>query len=140
MWFKNKAVIDARNGGTIDFVTGPAGFHTTGRILVWDPPRVFEHEWHTAPHPQLPDGEPDSVIRWELVRDGDSGTILTLTFSRLTKPTALGFAPGMHAFLIGLKLSLKENLCQIGCCDTTLLKAIFTLSRNDDLILASKKE
>src|SRR3712207_7800087 len=59
MWFNNKAVIDGRNGGTIDFVTGPAGFHTTGRILVWDPPRVFEHEWHTAPHPQLPDGESD---------------------------------------------------------------------------------
>ena len=52
MWFNNKGVIDGRNGGTIDFVTGPAGFHTTGRILVWDPPRVFEHEWHTAPHPQ----------------------------------------------------------------------------------------
>jgi uncharacterized protein YndB with AHSA1/START domain len=25
MWFNNKAVIDARNGRTIDFVTGPAG-------------------------------------------------------------------------------------------------------------------
>jgi uncharacterized protein YndB with AHSA1/START domain len=107
MWFNNKAVIDARNGGTIHFVTGPAGFHTTGRILVWDPPRVFEHEWRTAPHPQLPSGEPDAVIRWELVRDGDSGTILTLTFSRLTKPTALGFAPGMHAFLDRLEAQLK---------------------------------
>jgi hypothetical protein len=38
VWFNNKAVINRRNGGTIDFVTGPAGFHTTGRILVWDPP------------------------------------------------------------------------------------------------------
>jgi uncharacterized protein YndB with AHSA1/START domain len=107
MWFNNKAVIDARNGGTIDFVTGPAGFHTTGRILVWDPPHVFEHEWRTAPHPQLPNGEPDAVIRWELVRDGDFGTILTLTFSRLTKPTSLGFAPGMHAFLDRLEAQLK---------------------------------
>ncbi|HEX2243697.1 MAG TPA: hypothetical protein VHK27_10675, partial [Gammaproteobacteria bacterium] len=74
---------------------------------VWDPPRVFEHEWHTAPHPQLPNGEPDAVIRWELVRDADSGTILSLTFSRLTKPTALGFAPGMHAFLDRLEAQLK---------------------------------
>jgi uncharacterized protein YndB with AHSA1/START domain len=106
-WFNNKAVIDGRNGGTIDFVTGPAGFHTTGRILVWDPPRVFEHEWHTAPHPQLPNGEPDAVIRWELVRDADSATILIMTFSRLTKPTALGFAPGMHAFLDRLEAQLK---------------------------------
>jgi uncharacterized protein YndB with AHSA1/START domain len=109
MWFNNKAVIDGRNGGMIDFVTGPAGFRTTGRILVWDPPRVFEHEWHTAPHPQLPDGEVEAVIKWELVRDGDSSTILTLTFSRLTKPTALGFAPGMHAFLDRLAAQLDHR-------------------------------
>jgi uncharacterized protein YndB with AHSA1/START domain len=47
-WFNNKAVIDGRNGGTIDFVTAPAGFHTTGRILVWDPPRVFEQMAHCS--------------------------------------------------------------------------------------------
>ena len=110
MWFNNKAVIDGRNGGTIDFVTGPAGFHTTGRILVWDPPRVFEHEWHTAPHPQLPDGEAEAVIRWELVRDGKSITILTLTFSRLMKSTALRFASGMHAFLDRLAAQLDQRV------------------------------
>lgn len=109
LWFNNKAVIDGRNGGTIDFVTGPAGFHTTGRILVWDPPRVFEHEWHTAPHPQLPKGEAEAVIRWELVRDGDSSTILNLTFSRLTKPTALRFASGMHTFLDRLAAQLDHR-------------------------------
>jgi uncharacterized protein YndB with AHSA1/START domain len=108
-WMYTKAVIDGRNGGTTDFVTRPGGFHTTGRILVWDPPRVFEHEWHTAPHPQLPDGEPDAVIRWELVRDGDFSTILTLTFSRVTKPTALSFAPGMHAFLDRLAAQLDHR-------------------------------
>jgi hypothetical protein len=30
-----------------------------------------------------------------------------MTFSRLTKPTALGFAPGMHAFLDRLEAQLK---------------------------------
>jgi hypothetical protein len=48
-----KAVIDRRNSGTIDFVNTVSGFHTTGRILVWDPLRVFEHEWHIAPNPSL---------------------------------------------------------------------------------------
>jgi uncharacterized protein YndB with AHSA1/START domain len=109
MWLNKKAVIDGRDGGTIDFVTWPAGFHTTGRILVWDPPRVFEHEWHTAPHPRLPNGEAEAVIRWELVRDGDSSTILTLTFSRLTKPTALRFALGMRAFLNRLAAQLDHR-------------------------------
>jgi hypothetical protein len=72
--------------------------------LVWNPPYVFEHEWHIDPHPQLSNGETESVIRWGL----DAGhTILTLTFSRLTKPTSLGFAPGMHAFLDRLEAQLK---------------------------------
>jgi glyoxylase I family protein len=109
MWFNNKAVIDGGNGGTIDFVFAPAGFHTTGRILVWDPPRVFEHEWHTAPHPQLPNGEAEAVIRWELVRDGDSSTLLTLTFSRLTKAAGLRFVSGMHAFLDRLMAQLDQR-------------------------------
>jgi hypothetical protein len=70
---------------------------------------VFEHEWHTAPHPQLPKGEAEAVIRWELVRDGNSSTILTLTFSRLTKPTALRFASGMHTFLDRLAAQLDHR-------------------------------
>ena len=52
-WMNTKAVIDRRNGGTIDFVNTVSGSHTTGRILVWDPLRVFEHEWHIAPNPSL---------------------------------------------------------------------------------------
>ncbi|AIF84325.1 hypothetical protein NTE_02271 [Candidatus Nitrososphaera evergladensis SR1] len=109
MWFNTKAIIDGRNGGTIDFVSAPAGFHTTGRILVWDPPRAFEHEWHIAPHPDLPNGEPEAVIRWDLARDGDYGTILTVTHSRLTRSTGLGFAPGMHAFLDRLAAHLNHE-------------------------------
>lgn len=106
-WFNTKASIDARPGGTIDFVTAPAGFHTTGRILVWDPPRVFEHEWRIASHPHLPNGEAESVIRWELVQDAAGATLLTVTHSRLTKATGLGFAPGMHAFLDRLAAHLQ---------------------------------
>ncbi len=107
VWFSTTAKIDARPGGTLEYISIPVGIRRTGRILVWNPLHVFEHEWRTAPHPQLPNGEPDAVIRWELVRDGDFGTILTLTFSRLTKPTSLGFAPGMHAFLDRLEAQLK---------------------------------
>lgn len=54
LWFNTKAIIDGRNDGSIDYISisAPAGFHTTGRILVWDPPHIFEHEWHIAPHPK----------------------------------------------------------------------------------------
>jgi uncharacterized protein YndB with AHSA1/START domain len=108
-WMNTKAVVDGRNGGTIDFVNTVSGFHTTGRILVWNPQHIFEYEWHIAPNPSLPNGEPESVIRWELKQDGDSNnTLLTLTHSRLTKSTSLRFAPGWHAYLDRLEASLNN--------------------------------
>jgi uncharacterized protein YndB with AHSA1/START domain len=109
IWFSTTAKIDARPGGTLEYISVPVGFCRRGRILAWNPPCIFEHEWHIDPHPQLPDGEAEAVIRWELVRDGDSSTILTMTFSRLTKPTALGFALGMHAFLDRLAAQLDHR-------------------------------
>lgn len=109
-WFNTKAVIDGRSGGTIDFVNTVSGFHTSGHILAWDPQCVFEHEWHIAPNLSLPDGEPEAVIRWELKQDGDSNTLLTLTYSRLTKSTSLRFAPGTHAYLDRLEASLNNEV------------------------------
>jgi uncharacterized protein YndB with AHSA1/START domain len=111
LWFNTKAIIDGRKDGSIDFISAPAGFHTTGRILVWDPPHIFEHEWHIAPHPsRMPKGEPDSFIRWELEEKEENNTILSLTFSRLTKLTGLGFAPGLHSFLDRLEALLDKEL------------------------------
>lgn len=103
-WYMTKAVIDGREGGAVDFHAGPSQLHVTGRILTWDPPLVFEHEWKVAPGPELPDGE-DAVIRWELRRDGQ-GTILHLEHRKLHSQTALGFAPGTHAFLDRLEARL----------------------------------
>ena len=110
-WMNTKAAIDGLNGGAIDFVNTVSGFHTEGRILVWDPQRVFEHEWHITPNPSLPDGEPEAIIRWELKQDGDSNnTLLTLTHIRLTKSTSQNFAPGWHAYLDRLEASLSNEV------------------------------
>ncbi|MDA4123352.1 MAG: SRPBCC domain-containing protein [Thaumarchaeota archaeon] len=104
-WYMTRATIDGRDGGMVDLHAGPSQLHVTGRILRWDPPRVFEHEWKVAPRPELPSGE-DGVIRWELRRDGD-GTILHLEHRNLNRQTALGFAPGTHAFLDRLDARLS---------------------------------
>jgi uncharacterized protein YndB with AHSA1/START domain len=111
-WMNTKAVIDGRNGGTIDFVNTFSGFHTTGCILVWNPLRVFEHEWHISPNPSLPNGESESVIRWELKQNSslNTKTLLTLTHSRLTKLTSSWFAPGWHAYLDRLEASLNNEV------------------------------
>ncbi len=103
-WYMTRAIVDGRPGGRIEFWVGPAQFHVTGRILAWDPPKIFEHEWNADPRPELPRGERGS-IRWELIPEG-AGTLLRLTHSNLTTSTATGFAPGTHVFLDRLEAAL----------------------------------
>lgn len=105
-WFMTAAKIDGRPGGSVDMVSGPAGFHWTGQVLAWEPPHLYEYEWNVEPRAELPQGE-RSVVRWEL-SPVEGGTLLKLTHRRLTKPTALGFAPGTHAFLDRLEAHLDQ--------------------------------
>jgi len=107
-WYMTRAVIDGREGGSVDLWAGPSRLHATGRTLRWDPPKVLEHEWKVAPRPELPSGE-DGVIRWELQGDGEGGTVLLLEHRNLNRQTALGFAPGTHAFLDRLEASLDRR-------------------------------
>jgi activator of Hsp90 ATPase-like protein len=58
----------------------------------------------------FPHGEPESLIRWELRQDGDSDTLLTLTHSRISKPTSLYFAPGWHVYLDRLEAILNNQV------------------------------
>lgn len=105
-WYMAEALIDGRPGGSVDLVTGPARFHWTGKILTWEPHSVFEYEMNTPPHPHLPNGE-QTVVRYELV-PSEGGTLLRVSHSRLSRSTALGFAPGSHAFLDRLKAHLDD--------------------------------
>src|SRR2546430_642211 len=61
-WYMTRARLDAREGGSIDYRSGPAQYHVTGKILVWQPPRAFEHEWNVEPRKELPKGE-KSIVR-----------------------------------------------------------------------------
>lgn len=106
-WYMTKATVDGRQGGSVDFISGPSHLHVTGKILTWDPPRVFEHEWKVAPRGELPSGE-EAAIRWELRADGE-GTILHLEHRKLNRETALGFAPGTHAFIDRLAARLDHQ-------------------------------
>lgn len=97
-------VIDGRTGGRIEMVSGPARYHSTGTILRWEPPRVLEYEWNVAPVPEMPLGE-SAIFRYELTARADS-TLLLVTYSRITRQTARGFLPGLHAFLDRLEAQL----------------------------------
>lgn len=105
-----KGIFEGYTGGAIDLVNTVTASHVTGDILVSDLHRVFEYEWHIAPNPMFPHGEPESLIRWELKQDGDSDTLLTLTHSRISKPTSLYFAPGWHVYLDRLEAILNNQV------------------------------
>jgi hypothetical protein len=52
----------------------------------------------------MPRGE-RAIFRYELTADGDS-TRLLVTYRRITRGTARGFLPGLHAFLDRLEAQL----------------------------------
>jgi uncharacterized protein YndB with AHSA1/START domain len=105
-WYMTTATIDGRLGGSVDMVAGPSRMHWTGRITVWEPTSVYEYEWSIDPTPEIPKGE-RTVVRWELAAS-EGGTLLTLTHRWLTRQTAIGFAPGTHAFLDRLEALLDQ--------------------------------
>jgi uncharacterized protein YndB with AHSA1/START domain len=99
-----EALIEGRVGGRIEMVSGPPGYRSTGKILAWEPPRLFEHEWNVAPVPEMPRGE-QAIFRYELAPVGEA-THLVVTVRRITRQTARGFLPGLHAFLERLEAQL----------------------------------
>ena len=101
------ARIDGRTGWTIELVSGAGRYHSTGKILIWDPPRLFEYEWNVAPVPEMPLGE-RAIFRYELTPQRES-TLLTVTYRKITKATASGFLPGLHAFLDRLEAQLDAQ-------------------------------
>jgi uncharacterized protein YndB with AHSA1/START domain len=100
-----EAKIEGRAGGTIELVSGPARYRSTGKILRWDPPRLLEYEWKVLPVPEMPRGE-DAIFRYELFPTEDGATRLRVTYRKITKETARGFLPGLHAFLDRLEAQL----------------------------------
>lgn len=104
-WF-GETTIEPREGGAIEMIaTGPPlppeRKRMTGRILVWDPPHVFEHEWK---QPIVEDG----VVRYELTSDGED-TLLRFTHRGLGVDNARGYVTGTQAFLDRLDAHLTQR-------------------------------
>jgi uncharacterized protein YndB with AHSA1/START domain len=101
-----EASIEARVGGRIELVSGPAQYRSTGLILEWEPPHRFTYEWNVAPVPEMPAGE-RAVFHFVLTAEDDGrATRLDVVYDRITRQTARGFLPGLHAFLDRLEAQL----------------------------------
>ena len=89
--------VDLRAGGTVEHVFDPAdpGGQVRGTILQIEPMALLEYEWRFP-------GEPDSVLRYDLVADGDT-TVMTLTHRLLRVEQVSGYGAGWHAYLDALE-------------------------------------
>ncbi len=106
-WFMATATIEGRVGGKVDMIQGPYRAHGTGRVRVWNPPRLLEYDFQGAPGGNLPAGL-DGVLRWELIPQV-GGTLLVLTFRGLSKPIATTLAGGVKGFLVRLEAQLDQR-------------------------------
>jgi uncharacterized protein YndB with AHSA1/START domain len=106
VWFMTKITPEPTPGGRLDMVH-PNGVHATGRVLEWQPPRLYEYEWNLLPGPNQPIGEA-SIVRWEL-SSAQGGTLLVLTHRKLSRPTAEIFVRGLSVFLDRLSASLDGS-------------------------------
>src|SRR5438093_3345012 len=56
-WYMTRARLDARQGGSIDYWSGPAQYHMTGKILTWQPPSVLQQEMNCVTRHVIPNGD-----------------------------------------------------------------------------------
>lgn len=103
-WYTGRSVIDPRVGGIFEIFTGES-FHWKGKILVWQPPSLFEYEHKLEPCEVFPVGV-ETIVRWEL-KAQEPGTLLIFTQIRLK--SNFGFAPAMHVFLERLGAHLNQQ-------------------------------
>lgn len=85
--------VEPRVGGRFDLMVD--GSHPmTGRVRVWEPPHILEFSWSNT-------HAPDSIIRYELTRDG-ADTRLIFTHQGMPYASSALMLPGWHNYLARL--------------------------------------
>jgi uncharacterized protein YndB with AHSA1/START domain len=97
-----EARLDLHQGGEIELFWPTQNERMTGKIVEYDPPRVFAFTW-----PE-PDGAPNSLVRFELT-ELDDGCRLVLTNTLLRAEHLLSVGAGWHAHLDGLSGAAERS-------------------------------
>ncbi|HLY56828.1 MAG TPA: SRPBCC domain-containing protein [Stellaceae bacterium] len=85
--------VEPHVGGCFNvFTDREPGRRVTGKVLEWQPPALLAFTW-TWP------GKPETVVRWELSRDGESATRLVFTQRGMARSLLALVLPGWHVYL-----------------------------------------
>lgn len=114
-WF-GETSHDDRTGGTIEMVpaeppAAPEAKRMTGRILVWDPPHVFEHEWNQRI-------VESSVVRYELTKTATAPSSRSPT-PVSPPPTAVASSPAPTPSWIASRHTSINGACPAGQAATS---------------------
>jgi uncharacterized protein YndB with AHSA1/START domain len=104
-WFLSTAKIDGRVGGTVEMTLDPVGVRSTGRIVAWEPPRLYAYELTLPNLPELGATGERNLVRWELT-PVEGGTLLVLTQRQLTTKAAEVLKVGLPFFVLRLEAHL----------------------------------
>jgi uncharacterized protein YndB with AHSA1/START domain len=85
--------VEPHVGGRIELMIGAAR-PMTGRILVWEPPKVLEFSWNN-------EDSPNAVIRYELTPEA-TGTRVIFSHKSMPYVSSALMMPGWHMFLARL--------------------------------------
>jgi uncharacterized protein YndB with AHSA1/START domain len=87
---------EARLGADVELAFDDPPYRMTrGKVVAFDPPRLFAWTWPEDDHP-------NSIVRCELEPDGD-GCVLTFSQSGMGTKWLTGTAAGWHTFLEGIE-------------------------------------
>jgi uncharacterized protein YndB with AHSA1/START domain len=101
-WLAEAVTFENEAGGSVALRFGDEPEQVVqGSILVYEPPRLLEYEWHWR-------GQTSSSVRFELTADSD-GTLLVLDHRGLPRDAATGYAAGWHAYLDRLGAEFGGN-------------------------------
>ena len=85
--------VEPRIGGRFNVFVGNEGrMRVYGHVLAWQPPALLSFTWNW-------NDEPETVVRWELDRQGPQATRLVFTHEGLVKPRVDLVLPGWHVYL-----------------------------------------
>lgn len=92
LWFMDVS-LELKAGGRMEFRwNDEAKTVMTGKVVRVEHEKVFEYLWENE------DG-PDECALWEVSADGPSGSILKLTYSRVSDKYGVSVAAGWHTYL-----------------------------------------